>query len=413
MRYRFNGNALFITVIISVIVGLLSSLLLLLAYNNMFFQNSLESEERLSRNLRSAIDLALADTSLVFDEQILSKEMSDHTGDSISIKKGNWGIFNIASVTASYNGKRKIKNFFFGDSGGPLLDGCLYVADHKAPIMLVGNTLLTGNAVLPKAGIKPGYIDQRGYDHNQLIRGKVRDAADSLPHIDQQLVYRWANVRRGPIESILPDTMASSFSDTPRTIYLKNPITLSACSLSGHILILSDSAVRISASASLENVIVSAPVIEVDPGFSGTVQLQASDSIILHNNCHLRYPSALVLIKKTGVSFQPAIRIGENCELTGIALSHSSDRNDQIKTYVELDRNSMVSGVVYVSGSLELKGSVHGTVLADQFIAKFASSILVNYLADVEINRSALSSFFTGPRILTDPGQNKIMQWVN
>jgi hypothetical protein len=400
---------------ISVIVGLLCSLLLLLAYNNLFFQKSLEAEERVSRNIRSAIDLVLADTSIVLEEQVLSKDLFESAGDSVCIKKENWGIFSIASVVASYKGKRKIKNFFFGAGIISPLDGCLYIADHKTPLLLVGNTRLTGDAFLPPAGIRPGYIDQRGFDHEKLINGKVRDADDSLPFIDQRLIARLTNVPRGPIESYLSDTMDRSFSDTPRTIYMKNQTLLSACRISGHILILSDSAVRISADAKLENVIVSAPVIEVDPGFSGAVQLQASDSIILHNDCHLRYPSALILFKKSGASFQPKIRIGENCDLTGVVLSHcpGPDRNDLIKTYVELGRNSVVTGYIYASGSLELKGSVHGTVLADQFISKFNFSILVNYLVDVEIDRSALPSSFTGPHIFTNPGQNKVIQWVN
>jgi hypothetical protein len=80
---------------------------------------------------------------------------------------------------------------------------------------------------------------------------------------------------------------------------------------------------------------------------------------------------------------------------------------------VEIGKGSILTGYVYVSGFLDLNGAVHGAVLADHFLARSGSNVLVNYLVDGEIDRPALSKHFTGPHIFPNAGENKVVQWVD
>jgi hypothetical protein len=127
----------------------------------------------------------------------------------------------------------------------------------------------------------------------------------------------------------------------------------------------------------------------------------------------LYYPSGLLLVKAPGDAGQPVIRIADSCTLEGILLTLTAAANDQTKTYVEVGINSTITGYLYTSGFLFLKGTVHGTVLADYLLYKSSFSIYQNYLVDAVIDRKQLSGYFAGPKIFSDTGRlNRIIQWV-
>ncbi|HEY4205202.1 MAG TPA: hypothetical protein VGM31_00245, partial [Puia sp.] len=96
--HRLKGNALFITVVIALIIGVLCSLLLLLAYNNMQMDRHFNTESRLEKNMRSATNLVMADTSLILGQQETSLDLYDGSADSATIKKANWGMYSFAAV---------------------------------------------------------------------------------------------------------------------------------------------------------------------------------------------------------------------------------------------------------------------------------------------------------------------------
>ena len=410
---RLKGNALFLTIVISLIIGIFCSLLLAILYSDLRYDKMVKTSNKLRRNLRSAIKVVLADTALAPEQQTKTIELFNEGKDTAVISTGSWGLFSVATVSVRTDNKERSRSFFFGQDGISPLDGCLYLSDKNTALALVGHARLTGNAYLPKEGLRPAYIDQRGYDLTVLIRGTISNSADTIPAIDQRLLDRLTRSDKKTSMSVIPDSLDQSFSDTLMAIHRQGSIQLSSCHFKGHIIISSDSLISVNADADLENVILSAPTIAIRPGFSGIVQLIATDSIIVGDRCILSYPSCLVLCKTRESSFQPIIRIGEKCLLNGALVSHSPNRKDELRTYVEIGKGSILTGYVYVSGFLDLNGAVHGAVLADHFLARSGSNVLVNYLVDGEIDRPALSKHFTGPHIFPNAGENKVVQWVD
>jgi hypothetical protein len=414
---RMKASSLFITVVLALIFGVLCSLLIVLAYNNHQVRRNAETDARLQRNLQSAINLVLADTSVIIDDQNDPSDLFGRGGDSATIKKENWGLYSVACVEVRGGKKAVGKNFFLGQSSDPYLDACLYLAEQDAPLSLVGGARLVGDGWLPKAGLRPAYFNQRGYDLNILIEGAVRVSRDSMPGIDQRLIARLSSLMMNKGYGIQgqdtpTDTLEQSFADTPYIAYRGGPIMLTSGSLKGHILIVSDSMIRVGSGVSLQDVILAAPVIEFEAGFTGRLQAIASDSIVVGNNCRFMYPSSLVLCKMQTSPGQPALVIGDSCQLAGAVVS-TAQKKDLNKTYVELGKHTTVEGLVYVAGYLNLKGHVQGTVMTDNFIYKSPPNVLLNYLVDAEIDRSALSKYFIGPHLFISPRQNHIVQWVN
>ncbi|HXB93044.1 MAG TPA: hypothetical protein VNU72_12170 [Puia sp.] len=424
---RLQAHALFITVILALIIGLFCTLLLMVGYNRMRIDARVGTETRLQRNLQSAIDLILADTTLMLSDSEYTLDLFGETRDTVIVKKKNWGLFDIASITAVVNGNTKTRSFFFGQAIDSPLDGCIWLAEHRTPLALAGNTRLKGNAHIPKGGLRPAIIDQRGFAFPELILGTTSNSGDSLPPVNPRLIglisqetgitptveiqagYAGPSTKQNPV----PDSLDRSFGDTATILYGRGPINLSSCSLKGHILIISDSLIRVSPGAILENVILSAPVIRLDSGWSGMLQAIASDSIIVQNNCRLFYPSALVLLKYRGSTLQPKITIGDSCMLNGMILTHISLQKDQVRTYVEIGKGSILDGWLYAEGFVYLKGQVHGAVMADHFLYKTPMTVYVNYLVDATIDRTALSPWFAGPHIFNNDHPSRIVQWVH
>ncbi|HTC00445.1 MAG TPA: hypothetical protein VK705_07165 [Ferruginibacter sp.] len=414
--HTLPSNSLLITIVISLIIGIICSLLLLLEYNNFQIRSNVNIENKLERNLQSAINLAIADTSITTNEQNTIVDLFNTGNDTALITKGNWGLYSFASLKVSANGKNNAKRFFFGqEMKDNYTDECLYLAEHKEYLSLVGNTILEGNAYLPTAGLRPSIINQRGYSFAQLIKGNIKISADSLPPINPQLIQHLSTLSK-QLEatertlSVIPDSLQQSFSDSTIRIYQSGPIILSSCNLKGHILIVSDSSIEIGSNAFLNNVLLSAPIIKFDDAFSGTVQAVATDSIVVKDNCHFFYPSSLTILKIPSL-IQPSINIGENCMFEGTLLTYCTN-NDISKTLIKIGKNTIIKGIVYSSGYLNLSGIIYGTVLTNYFIYNSTSSVYTNYLVDAEISRDSLSKYFIMPHIFNISAPNKIAQWV-
>jgi len=407
---------LLITVILSLVVGLTCGLLILLAYNNLRLRTDLRTEEKLSRNLNSCLSLVLKDDPVTGSAQQKAIDLFGQGDDSAYIREEAWGVYQVAAVEVRDGGRVRQKNFFFGSLLPANMDGCLYLAEHQRSLSIVGSTLLTGKAYLPKGGIKPGYIDQRGYDHTTLVNGDIERSGESLPTLNTGVIQYYAGLPAQDTAhgagDMLPAVLETSFHDSLRTIWGRGALTLSGSSLKGHILIVSDSLIDVNGDAHLENVLLSAPVIRFRSGFSGRVQAFGSDSVVTEDNCSFYYPSALVLSKRTGDTRQPRLIVGGNNLLEGLALSWCAD-GDKNKTYAEVKSGATIQGVLYVNGYLSLRGSVLGATLTDYFIYKSPAVIYENYLTDAILDRGGLAGWYAGAVIFSGKKNNRILQWVN
>jgi hypothetical protein len=417
---RIKSSALFTTMVIALIIGILCTLLLLLAYNDRNWEYRKSIQNRMERNLKSAINLSLADTAFVPDGHFYDFGLFERGKDSARIKRERWGLFDVSTVEVSYRLEKKYKSFLIGRFMDAPLDGCLYLAEHRRPLALAGESRLTGTAYLPRGGAVASMVGQEIFQSPVLVDGDTRISQDSLPGFEKQFAERieqwglagdtiWTET--GSLENI-PALLDQSFGDSSRTYHGKGVVTLSFCTIRGHVHIISDSVVIVGANSILQDVIISAPVIQIEEGFRGRIQAIASDSIIVKTGSILAYPSCLVLVKGRGVTGQPKIILGENCVVDGIILSNSNGVTDMQKTYVEIGKNSVITGCTYVSGYLNLAGTFRGAVLTDYIIYRTPKTVYDNYLVDGVIDRKALPGYFAVPSMFGGVKPYQIVEWV-
>lgn len=414
-RHKVAAGSLLITVVIALVLGLICSLLILSGYHELRIRTDRDIETSLNRNLQSAVNMVLAGHPQTGVPQSSAMDLYGKGNDSVIITEGIWGVYDFASVEARVEGRSRHRNLFFGPLPADSLDGCLYLAEHQRSLSLVGNTRLTGKAYLPKGGIKPGYINQRGYDHSDLVNGPIWQSTNTLPDVDIDRVRYYGDwLRRDSLAEQgqeLPDTIEHSFTDAVQTIHRKGPITLSGVKYAGHIIIGSDSLIEVDSDVVLNGVLLIAPVVRFRRGFSGKVQAFGTDSIIVEEACHMRYPSALVIVKENKGKSQPRLVVGENSVVEGLVLTHADDAS--VMTLMELRSGSLIRGIVYSNGFLSPEGGVYGTVLTDYFIYRSSVMVYENYLVDTWIDRRGLPDYFAGPSIFNSKKKNRVIQWVD
>ena len=418
---KLRSSSLVVTVVISLILSIFCSSLILLAYYNRQSQKIADIETRINNNVKSAINLVLADSSIYDRPHIDTIDLFNDEKDSVIIVRKLWGIFEVAEIKVFYGKFSKKKIFFYGNAMSDDLNGCLYLADHQRPLSLVGETKLIGDVYISRSGIKTSYINQRSFSYNRLLEGKIKTSDEFLPPlqdatmnnlntfflqcnnkiIDQKIDERTNN-----------DSISIDFTDSALVISKNGRLRLENCNLSGQIIILSDNGIEVNESASLKNVILVAPSIIFKKGFKGTAQAIASDSLIVENECVFDYPSSLILIKHEVQTIQNRLAIGENCKFTGNVISICK-KDDRYKSYVEIKRGTSINGIVYTMGYLNLQTGINGTVMTDFFIYRTPTTIYENHLVDVELNRMKLSDFFLVPSIFRESGKRGIIQWVN
>lgn len=418
---RMPANTLAVTIIVTLLLGIISTSLLLLFYYNRQEAIKYSVEERVKNNLESGIELVLADTTVNSEKRVTRLSLFDSEQDSIVITSELWGIYKVATVRAFANRYSKQKTFFNAPVLNGFLNSCIYLADHKRVLSIVGNTKLSGNVFLSGAGIRPGYINQRGFDNNSFVEGEIKISEPELPSLDSSSIKN-AEILLRQIEDtawikshrtdLADEGVFQSFTEPTLNYVCQGPLYLDKINLRGHIIVYSDTKVEVSDKAELDNVIIISPVIIFEKEFKGKVQAIARDSIILKEGCELKYPSSLLLLKRKKETIQSVIRVEGDCKFSGCIIANANPE-DIFGNYFEAGKDSHIEGVVYIKGYSSLAGSIYGTVLTDYFIYKTPNVIYEDYIIDTEINRMRLSKHFTGSPIFKTPGKNKIAEWLD
>ena len=411
-----RASALYLVIIVSLVIAIFSATLITTAYlYKLEYQKNLRFS-RLSANLESGYALVLSSNFLSKNQDIIIDLFGDEK-DSILIRKEAWGIYHLAQIKSFVLRDTLDKTFLIGNTQTDSV--AIHLADEDRPLSVSGSTQITGDGILPKAGIKPAYVEGKPYAAKRLINGKVRESTRNLPLLESALIDKLDNLFK-PSDTLnytgLSDSLTNSFFNP--TIYIrlgKRQTELYGNILKGRIVVFCDTNIYIAANTVLEDVQVYAPAIIVEDGFSGSCQLYARDSVVIGKNSVLKYPSCIGVLKRADSKIQPKIEVGEGTEISGVLFSYEKTRS-QLQTSINLARNTTVYGDIYASGNLKLQKplNVFGKVSCRRFLVQTPSTLFENYLIDLVINRKKLSAdYLSSPLFTGKNSKQQILKWLN
>lgn len=408
--------ALVASVLIAIIIFAFISLVYLqqkLQVKDSFYKEAIE-------NVNSGIDYFSKNDILY--SQIQEHQFSDNSQETTILQKKHWGIFDIAIVKSDVKNEHFEKIALLGNNH-PNRDA-LYLQETNKPLVVVGNTKITGNISLPKQGIKTGNISGVSYYGNQLFYGKKKQSSESFPKI-RNLKYIVDISRETYNDSViyfeLEDSLVKrQLFSSPVAVYeSSSSIFLRSIALQGNIIIRSDKIIQVDASSKLEDVILIAPEIQILDNIVGNFQCFASKKINIGKNCKLNYPSSFVLISKDTTNNtsekkeENSIFIAENTDLKGSILFYKEEeyKNPNFNPQIIISKNTTITGEVYCNKSTELLGSVFGSVYTQNFITKQNGSIYVNHILNGIINSEKLPKPYCGLPI-ENIRNHRVAKWL-
>lgn len=394
-----------LVLIILIFITLLS---LILFQFSQFKLNSKYADSRdLVLNCESGINLFLTTYS---DSDSLITDLYGKGVDSVKVMREPWGLYDLVLCEA----KRRKATFrgvvLCGEPARKQVSTAVYLPDNISPLSLSGSSSITGDCFLPAARIKRGHIEGKAFVGGELVNGTIEESDYDIPPLASYIETRFENSLSfsGPlldISELKGDTLAVSFFDQKQVFYSPKAVRLSNLSLSGKIVILSAEQITIDGSCRLENIILIAPSVIFNEGFSGSCQVFSNEKIELKHNVSLKYPSVLLLI---GISVNmPSIEM-ENSRFEGLIVDNSIAMSN---SFVNI-KNSEVTGVIYARNYCGISGKLKGSVYANEFLLRTSSSTYTNHLLDCEINLSLLEDDVLIPPIF-DTESKTIVTWLN
>ncbi|MBS7256733.1 hypothetical protein [Flavobacterium branchiicola] len=426
LKLKIKSGALQFTVFISVLIALLLAGLILYAYTFLYMK---EQSKGAIENIQIA-DIGI-------QSLLEQKEINTDTLQTDFLKKENqiikthlsqWGIFQKGITITQFRKKKFTKTAIIGSVLLADKSPTLYVQETHNALTLVGNTKIQGIAYLPTQGVNSGYIAGNSYYGSQLIYGKSEKSTSELPKLEKTTLdginfylkefkidhqEDYINLNSGT-------KITNSFKEKTKGFYTGNAITLENIIISGNIIIKSETAIRVKRNALLNDLILIAPIIEIEDETTGNFQAIASKKIILGKKCNLNYPSALVLFQdnknipsdnyNSGDLSDNKIFIDTGSNFRGSVTYLQTKETSDFQTQIILEKDSRIKGQVYCNGNFEIKGTVSGSVYTKQFIANQAGSIFVNHIYNAIIENENIPQLYGG--ILFEQQPKTVIKWL-
>jgi hypothetical protein len=422
--YKLKSGALQFTVFVAVLIALLLSGLMLYAYTFTYMKEQSKGAIENIQFSDTGTEYLLEQSQINTDTVTIDFVKKEN--QNIRVHLSQWGIFEKAFTMSQFRKKRFVKMAIIGSRINSDESPTLYLQETQNPLTIVGNTSIKGIAYLPSQGVKSGYIAGNSYYGAQLIYGSIERSTAVLPKLDKSVIdalafylkdYRPLN-QEDYINLESNRKIVNSFKAKTKGTYSKEAIVLENREMTGNIIIKSDTLIRIKRTALLKDLILIAPIIEIEDGTTGNFQVIASKRVTVGKECKLSYPSALVLFQDnknnqglvSNNRFDNQIFIDSGTIIKGSVCYFQNKELADFQTQIVLEKEARIKGQVYCNGNFELRGTVSGSVYTKQFVANQSGSIFVNHIYNGVIENENIPTIFGGIVFENEP--KTIMKWL-
>lgn len=413
-----RAGSLTYAVFVSTITAVLCMMMIMLAAMNRNFFIHTDSFDRVRDNAHSGIMLGLATP--VGEGYENWHTLFEVGSDSVYLKKRRWGLYELVYSRAQIGQATFERTAIAGYRSPELSSVALWLADRNRPLQLTGDALLKGEFYLPSKGVDRAYVEGASYSRDQLLYGSSKRSDNKLPALKKDFLKTWNGYLKGDItaqDSVqdlgeMPQKLTHSFGRKTVVYQQNKALRLDGYDLKGNIIIRSRTSISVSAATRLKQVVLIAPSIRIENGFSGSLHAVARDSLLLESGAKLSYPSSLIMELEED-DHGPYLYLGENAELAGALFSICNENRRTNDLSVEIVEKALVKGMVYANGNLELGGTVEGTLIIRNFLLATPSGIYENHLLNGKIDRTQLEKEYLGPPV--EPWKNKaeVCTWLH
>jgi hypothetical protein len=383
---RVRAGVLSYVLAIGILLSAGLSMLIVYLYYSRLEYKTYERRIRLLQNLEGAEEICKAQHGSLNYEEIYLFDIYQNGSDSVSIQKRKWGLLDRFHVATFQQTARYEKGFFLGYYPNRQGRSAVYMHNERGNLSLTGDAKITGDCYLPKGGVQSAYINRVGYTGEKLVYGQTYESSNVFPKIN--LKEEWQSLAQlSGVNQPLADSLYSFKNETEILEQSSFHIT---DTLQGNLILKTNGRAVFTNIASCSDIIVVASVIEFEEGFRGSGQFFASDTIIVHKNVKLDYPTVLAVYNPFD---KGQIYVEEGAEISGWLLLDGE--NDGFRRrLIYLENDSKVNGFIYCNGMVESYGKIDGHISTRRFLVNIPNGIYENYLLNSQIDATALHPEF-------------------
>lgn len=282
----------------------------------------------------------------------------------------------------------------------PSSDTAIFLSSISKPLLYSGKVEIVGNNRLPFVEIIGKVIDSK---KNELkLVGSTFLNEGGLPSLNREFIKMYDDSNFKNAMSLSNDLNEdsiyfNSFFNQPSIKELTKPGVQNIV-YKGNIILRGKDSLVVKKSAILKDVILFAPRIIFEEGFSGNVQAYATSEILIKKNVNLNYPSVLCVYNST--KNESSIIIQENCTVSGAIVLFGNELDDIEKNKIMVDSSGFLEADIYCTGALMLKSNVYGSIYTNRFYYRSSSSSYDNLISDIKINVKKRPSYFVPIQLL-------------
>lgn len=416
---KLPAGTLVYALAICMIIGMITASVLLNAHcNRMLLLRDVIREET-ARNAHSGIEyLCARNDAASYDSDV---DLFGRQKDSAFISSRPWGLYDILTARA-HTGNETFQRIALA---GGLRDSAqryaLWLGDMDRALKICGKTELRGKCFLPKAGIERTYIEGKSYAGRELVYGPVSLSSRFIPEYSKaryELVEQLLSASPGENDSLIAwseiqDSAFYPFDGGACVVQEKYPIVIDHQLLEGQLIIQSAVSITVKREAQLVNVLLVAPEVIIEEKTTGQFQVIARDSIVLGKEVVLNFPSALCLCSGKNALKKTAIVLGERCSVSGEIMAIAMENDLQRSTQITISKECRVRGSVYCNGSVDLQGTVAGSVTCQKLTLTTNSATYENTLLDAVIDITQLPADIPGGVGTGSTKRKEVIQWLD
>lgn len=412
-----NGGALSYTLMISMLASMILGILILINHLHQRHLDRIYARELALNNAYSGLEKLLSQP--IHWGESVSWPLFENEIDSVYIRTEKWGLMGLVHAKGIHGHGVANQSVQVGGSLPEAHRFSLLITEGREPLTLVGDTRIEGPVYLPNKGLRGGFIGRRGFEGTYPEQGVVysngRERIDILPSWLDSLAWeaRLWTLGEVPNQHEIRDLVHFQPWDTstyrievPGAVILRKGIELR-----GKVKIIAKEAIVVENGAVLEDIILMAPNIRIESGFSGQLQALATQKLLVGDSVRLAYPTFLCLGKSGREAGE--LRLGTASRLEGgiVYLDQAIGGQRHQADRCQTGPDAFVAGIIHASHNLDVSGSVTGRVSTGNFVVQTPGASYRNHLLDAHLSVRGLSQTYAGP-LLFPAHAYRVIQWL-
>lgn len=385
MKY-LTASALPTVLVISILILIVIAMGFQYWNINSFYYLRYHAMKQQKMHLSSALILFCSDST--FSTQIKEQKQyqiyEDDKQSVVHLDYFPWGLYECIN-TSNFDESIRTTHFI-GKSQDTYQSPALWVCEGDHAISLSGESELLGNLFLPKSGINYISLDFASYVGKIIPYTSIRTSDKELPQIDSTYIKLMDNLRKRP--ALLSEEIPShyySFFNEP--IYRALPNTDEALYAKGRLVLYGDR-VRVPASWKISDVLLVGKHVTIEEGFSGAMQIIATDTVIIEKGAYLHQPSGVYL---RGNENKTYLHLCEGSHLEGYALVEGDEEGREgfvVDIHYRQDEGARLTGLLYVNGIAHVEGEIVGAAYMKECYYLSGEHMYTGLIYNARITRS-------------------------